>query len=226
MYQGYNKLDNRQVNYFAMSKKEALNYGVNVRAVSVELSKPLLKASDSYYDLIYQFKLETNDRNLVDILDNSKEGLTRQFAFFDFLKKKGYDGISFLHQGCFFYPSSDSRYVICFYRKSFNVLNDKEIGEMSGLFIKQLNKRASENYSKVLITNLKNIYENHNISKTEREFVSIELKDLGFLNKNIPDSFYTSDFKKSVLCCGVNADGKRCSKKTLKGNGLCSIHQF
>lgn len=224
MYQGYNNLDEREANYFTLSKKEALNYGQNVRVAMIELHNPLLKRSDDYYALQNEFKEIDKDHKWGDILDNSTEGIKRQQRFFDFLEKKGYDGITYIHQGCFFYPSIDSQYVVCFKKKSFKVLTDDQLGGMAGWFIKELNTHATENHSKIWIHNLKMIYDNHNVSEEEREWIREKIEEEGFLDGNIPIEFYHERLHKSVVCCAKTFVGKKCTRKTLNGNGLCWQH--
>ena len=224
MYQGYNNLDEREANYFTLSKKEALNYGQNVRVVMIELHNPLLKRSDDYYTLQNEFREIDKDHKWGDILDNSTEGIKRQQRFFDFLEKKGYDGITYIHQGCFFYPSSDSQYVVCFRKKTFKVLSDGQISGMASWFIKELNTHSTEHNKRIWVHNLKMIYENHNVLEEEMGLIKEKLEEEGVLDGDIPIEFYHKRLHESVLCCAKTLIGKKCTRKTLNGNGLCWQH--
>lgn len=104
LYQGYNKLENREFNYFALSKEEAQDYGKNVRQVSVDTTG-FLKRGEGYNTERTNFKKETGKS--FDILDNSPEGLRTQSEFFTYLKNKGYKGLDIT-------GGIDSQYVVTF----------------------------------------------------------------------------------------------------------------
>jgi len=106
VYQGYNVLDSRDINYYTIDKKEAANYGKNIRTVVIDIKSNLLDGtSNEYYNFVNQDQKLTNKR--FDLLDNTKEGLIKQEQFFKFLKKQGYNGLDFT-------KFSDSQYVITF----------------------------------------------------------------------------------------------------------------
>jgi hypothetical protein len=222
MYQGYNKLDEREVNYFALSKAEALSYGSNIRAVMIELKKPLM--DDDYYKMQNEFEDIDQDHKWGDILDNSEAGIKRQHRFFKFLEKKGYDGITKIHRGCVFYPSIDSQYAVVFNKKDFKVLSEDDLDSMAGWMIKQLNTHSTELQSRLMLHNLKAIYDNHNISDEMRGYVKEQLEQEGLLDGKIDVEFYYQRLNKSVVCCAKTLSGKECTRKTLNGNGLCWQH--
>jgi len=114
VYQGYNTLDNRGINYFTLDEEEAASYGQNVREVTVDTTD-LIKADSELYGSI---KLEDYRTTGVwfDILNNTPEGLAKQNQFFELIKEKGYKGID----------SSmwiDSQYIVTF---DSNVIQSKD----------------------------------------------------------------------------------------------------
>lgn len=222
MYQGYNNLDEREVNYFALDINEAKNYGRNTRAAMIELHNPILKRSNEWWNLANEFKAKYGI--YPEVLSNSEGGLKSQHEFFKFLKNKGYDGISFIHQGCFFYPSIDSQYVIAFSSKAIKPLTDQELDGCAAWFIKELSTHATEEHSRVWLHNLKLIYDNHNITDEVKEFIREKLEEEGLLDSKIDIEFYHQRLRQSVECCGKTQAGKKCTRKTLNGNGLCWQH--
>lgn len=107
VYQGYDTLDGRKVNYYTINKDEASDYGKNVREVFIDISGMLdVKSNKLDYD---GFRVAFNSLTgkTFDILDNSTEGLKTQNEFFNFLKRKGYTGLDFT-------GSSDNQYIVAF----------------------------------------------------------------------------------------------------------------
>lgn len=224
MYQGFKALDNREVNYFTMNLNEAKNYGENIRAVEIKLQNPLLKKSDEYWNLREEFKEKKG--YYAEILNNSAEGLIHQLEFFNFLKTKGYDGITFLHEGLFFYPSSDSQYVITFNHENFKEISNSDIELAAGYWMKQLSKHASENDSRVYLHNINEVLKNYKISSETDEYIVSELQSRGLygVDEQVWDSFFHSGLRKSVQCSASTKLNKLCTRKTLNGNGLCWQH--
>lgn len=177
MYQGYDKLDNRNINYFSLRKEEALNYGNNVRLVKIQLFNPLLKKSDIYYDLNNEFREKDKEHKLFDFLDNSNEGIKRQERFFRFLKKKGYDGLSNIHENNEFSPSIDSQYVIVFNKKSFEEIPEKDLDFLTAWMIKEINTHATKNDTKVYLFTLTEIFKNYKLDEDTHENVSLTLNE-------------------------------------------------
>jgi len=105
VYQGYNTLDNRDVNYFTVDKAEAKDYGKNVRQVSVDTKGFLQGDAKEYRALRSEFTKQTGTD--FNILDNSPEGLAIQNDFFNFLKDRGYRGLDYT-------MFSDSQYLVAF----------------------------------------------------------------------------------------------------------------
>ena len=105
VYQGYNTLDDRGINYFALDENEAAEYGQNVREIEIDTSNLLKTNSEQYQSLKVEDYKKTG--KMFDVLDNSKEGLQKQKQFFEFLKEKGYNGIDST-------TSTDSQYIITF----------------------------------------------------------------------------------------------------------------
>ena len=105
VYQGYDKLDNRKINYFTVDKNEASNYGNNTRAVVLNTNDLLKGNSNEYTNLLNEYYKITNNR--FDILDNSEEGIKKQNQFFKFIKNKGYKGLDFT-------MFSDTQYIVSF----------------------------------------------------------------------------------------------------------------
>jgi len=106
VYQGYDKLDNREFNYFTEEESEAKDYGANVREVKLDTTGFLkIDNKDEYYNEVNEFSKISGIR--FDILDNSKIGLENQAAFFKFLKAKGYKGLDML-------GGIDSKYAVSF----------------------------------------------------------------------------------------------------------------
>ena len=224
MYQGYHSIDNRDVNYFAFQQDEAKSYGTNTRLVQITLNNPLLKRSDEYWQLRDEFHKKNG--YYAEILDNSNEGLIRQIKFFEFLKQKGYDGITFLHEGIYFYPTIDSQYVITFTKDGFKEIDDIELA--AGYFSKQLSKHPSENDSRVWLHNLNEILTNYEISEEIKEGIIFDLQAKGLYgaSKETWMDFFTSDLHKSVQCSALTQKKQNCTRKTLKGNGICWQHNF
>ena len=105
MYQGYkDKLDNRKYNYWTLNRNEAEDYThdrkdksskrnpKNVREQKVDTANFLIKYSPEFTAIQNEWVAKGN--KYFDILDNDKEGLQNQTAFFDFLVEKGYKGYS------------------------------------------------------------------------------------------------------------------------------------
>ena len=106
VYQGYDKLDNREFNYFTEEESEAKDYGANVREVELDTTGFLkIDNKDEYYNEVNEFSKISGIR--FDILNNSKTGLENQAAFFNFLKSKGYKGLDML-------GGVDSKYAVSF----------------------------------------------------------------------------------------------------------------
>lgn len=106
VYQGYDKLDNREFNYFTQEESEAKDYGANVREVELNTTGFLkIDNKDEYYNKVNEFSKISGIR--FDILNNSKIGLENQAAFFKFLKAKGYKGLDML-------GGVDSKYAVSF----------------------------------------------------------------------------------------------------------------
>ena len=106
VYQGYDKLDNREFNYFTEEESEAKDYGANVREVELDTTGFLkIDNKDEYYNEVNEFSKISGIR--FDILNNSKTGLENQAAFFNFLKAKGYKGLDML-------GGVDSKYAVSF----------------------------------------------------------------------------------------------------------------
>jgi hypothetical protein len=105
VFQGFNKLDERKINYYTVSEQEAKDYGKNVRSVIIDTNKLLKRNSDEFYSLVNEDYKNTNV--IFDILDNSEEGLKKQEQFFNFLISRGYKGIDFTMY-------SDSQYIVTF----------------------------------------------------------------------------------------------------------------
>jgi hypothetical protein len=105
VYQGYDTLDNREINYFTVDKAEAKNYGKNVRQVNVDTKGFLEGDSKEYRPLRSEFAKQTGTD--FNILDNSPEGLAIQNNFFNFLKDRGYKGLDYT-------MFSDSQYLVAF----------------------------------------------------------------------------------------------------------------
>lgn len=111
VYQGAKgPFDDRGINYFAVDRAEAANYGGNVRKVDVDTSNYLDDSSKTKKDLQAEFTKKTGV--VPDILDNSAEGLKNQADFFEFLKSKGYKGLDLTMY-------SDSQYLISFDSETF-----------------------------------------------------------------------------------------------------------
>jgi hypothetical protein len=188
----------------------------------IELENPLM--DDEYYKMQNEFESVDQDHKWGDILDNSPSGIKRQYRFFEFLKKKGYDGITKIHKGCFFYPSIDSQYAIVFDKKSLKELSDDDLDSIAGWMIKQLNTHSTENQDKVMLHTLKAIYDNHNITDEMRGYVKEKLEEEGLLEGKIDIEFYHQRLRKSVVCFGKTLTDKKCTRKTLNGDGLCWQH--
>ena len=106
VHQGYNsKLDDRKFNYFTKSYEEAMEYGTNVRTVSINTAFFLQGYSEEYYNVLSNYQKITG--NSFDLLDNSKEGLEKQNNFFEYLLSLGFKGIDFT-------THSDSNYIVEF----------------------------------------------------------------------------------------------------------------
>ena len=117
MYQGYDVLDNREINYFTTNEEEARNYGGNLRSVLVNTKNLLKRDSEEYTNLLQEDYDKTQTR--FDILDNSEEGLQKQEQFFNFLKSKGYSGLDSTMY-------SDNKYIVTF--------GDNEFGEKENIY--------------------------------------------------------------------------------------------
>lgn len=116
VYQGYNTLDNRKINYYTELKKEAQTYGKNIREVVINTEGFFRRKDneDEYVKLFNEFRDLT--KQTFDILDNTKEGLKIQEAFFNFLESKGYKGFDLTGW-------EENRYIISFSeenKKSYN----------------------------------------------------------------------------------------------------------
>ena len=170
VYQGYNVLDSRDINYYTIDKKEATDYGKNIRTVVVDIKSNLLDGtSNEYYNLVNQDQKLTNKR--FDLLDNTKEGLIKQEQFFKFLKKQGYNGLDFTKY-------SDSQYVITF--------SNLEITP-------QQKQQALQLYSQYLDT----IFPDSKVKdivyhSTDATFDKFKKQDIKLLNPNIDEGLYFS----------------------------------
>lgn len=110
VYQGrISEIDDRRYNYWSRYENDAKSYGPNVRKVRIDPSGFLFKReqrwrtnlngervfdwswSEEYEKVMAEFKEKTGYDGF-DILENSKEGLKKQNAFFEFLESKGYKG--------------------------------------------------------------------------------------------------------------------------------------
>lgn len=114
VYQGYNELDNRKINYYTESEEEAKTYGNNIRKVNINTDNFFKRKNneEEYVKLFNEFRDKT--KQTFDILDNTKEGLKVQETFFNFLEEKGYEG--FDNTGF-----EDNRYIISFNNKNKNI---------------------------------------------------------------------------------------------------------
>src|SRR5574343_1500190 len=59
VYQGYNTLDNRNINYYTLNEKEAKSYGKNVRKVDINTSEHLSANSKTFSDLKKEYYRNT-----------------------------------------------------------------------------------------------------------------------------------------------------------------------
>ena len=109
VYQGYEEEDDRHYNYWTTDKKEASNYGPNIRKATISTKGFLNYYTDEKAgEIRREFQQLTGKR--FDILDNSEEGLKTQQEFFEFVENKGYKGISFIATD----DQEDNRYLVSF----------------------------------------------------------------------------------------------------------------
>jgi len=127
MFQGYNELDNRSVNYFTTDMAEAQDYGSNVRKVTIDLAGTLAGDSKIYRQLTTEFQKQSGVE--YNLYDNSTEGLQNQEKFYDFLRDKGYKGIDYT-------MFSDSPYVVLF--STDNILSEGVTRDRSGVVVSEL----------------------------------------------------------------------------------------
>jgi hypothetical protein len=137
VYQGYNKLDNRKINYFTVDKNEASNYGSNVRNVILNTSNLLKGYSNDYNNLLNEYYKITNSG--FDLLDNSKKGIENQNKFFEFIKEKGYKGLDFT-------MFSDSKYIVSFENIEITPQQKQQALELYSQYIEQAGKQDIEEF--------------------------------------------------------------------------------
>ena len=140
MYQGYNdSVDEREYNYWAADKEEAKQYGKHIRSRKIN-TKGFLHYYRDFDSVTTPLKNEfkkVTGKNF-DILDNSPEGLQTQREFFDFLKSKGYKGVTFYDS----LNQEDNRYVI-----TFDTIEAKSANQRS--VVDELHRRAELSKSRV-----------------------------------------------------------------------------
>jgi len=127
MFQGFNELDNRSVNYFTMDAAEAQDYGSNVRRVTIDLAGTLAGDTKTYRQLMTDFQNQSGIQ--YDLYDNSTEGLQNQEKFYNFLRDKEYTGIDYT-------MFSDSPYVVLF--GTDNILSEGITRDGSGVMVNEL----------------------------------------------------------------------------------------
>ena len=202
VYQGYDKLDNRKINYFTVDKNEASNYGNNTRAVVLNTNDLLKGNSNEYTNLLNEYYKITNNR--FDILDNSEEGIKKQNQFFKFIKNKGYKGLDFT-------MFSDTQYIVSFENIEITpqqkqqaqqlysqYLEENPNGNIEGFkkFVTQLSTQPivsnvnlipENNYTITAYTNEPKEGTYHNIIRTGKkplDYKVIDVSDKGILVRN------------------------------------------
>jgi len=112
VYQGIKgKKENRDFNYYTLSKEEAKTYG-EVSEYQINTAGFLTGNTDLYWELMNEFEEDSGKR--FDILDSTPGGLKHQAKFFTFLKEKGYKGLNLIPEGA--KPGvGENQYIVTFF---------------------------------------------------------------------------------------------------------------